>query len=530
MPTQAEGLGLTVNSPCAASWESMAGNEQVRFCEHCEKSVHNLSAMTRKRALRLVRANDGGLCVRFHTDPNGRTLHEPEGKLHSITRRASSFAAGAFGAFVALGATALAQSPSPDAGREVVLGRIAARADAEAARASLTGTVLDPNGALVKGASVMIMNTKTYQILTATTNDEGVYHFDSLAPGTYFVEFKAEGFDAERFEKVELQQGVEQRQDSMLSLPGAKPAKAEEEQAEEEEDESEEGASCANAAGEESKSEVADAEADAAEEGNEITDLPLNKEGEVRRVRLAVMGDVAMIAPSNPLIKAISERDARAAKNLIALGADVNVLDKSAHTTALMMAVSNNDAEMVSALIAAGADVNMKDTDGDTALTSLAEGATVEMARALIHAGAKVNHKNDYGETPLIGAAENDTPEVLKELLEAGAKVNAKNKSGRTALMAAAEYGLIENVKLLLNAGADVNLKDKEYDTALTLAKDYGAEVLDDSEEDDAEEGEESKQSARSNQSKKAKEPKESEESKLSKKIVALLISYGAVE
>jgi hypothetical protein len=493
----------------------MAGNEQVRFCEHCEKSVHNLSALTRKRALRLVRASAGGLCVRFHTDHDGRTLHATEGKLHHITRRASAVAAGAFGAVVALGASALAQSPSPESNREVAAARLAARAEAEAARASLTGTVLDPNGALVRGASVTIINTKTYESKAATTNDEGVYHFDSLAPGTYSILVEAEGFNAEMFEKVVLQQGVEQRQDSLLALPGTKPAKAEEEQSEEEEkDEAKEGASCAANAGDASKPATVDVSA--------IYNLPLQQESETRPARSFTMGLVVMIRPDDPLVKAVYARDTRAAKELIALGVDVNVLDKSAHTTALMQAVSNNDAEIVSALISAGANVNMKDADGDTALTSLGEGATVEMTRALINAGAKVNHKNDNGETPLIGAAENDTPDVVKELLEAGAKVNAKNKSGRTALMAAAEYGLIENIKLLLNAGADVNMKDKDGANALKLAMEYGAQESEDSE--DSEEAEES------NQAKKTKETKESEESKLSKKIVALLVSYGAIE
>src|ERR1700750_2402560 len=110
MPTRAEGLHLSVQSPCEADWDSMEGNEEVRFCTHCEKSVHNVSAMTRKDAMRFVRANAGGVCVRFYSDPKGRTLHANEGKLHRITRRASKAAAGAFGAVVALSSTALAQS------------------------------------------------------------------------------------------------------------------------------------------------------------------------------------------------------------------------------------------------------------------------------------------------------------------------------------------------------------------------------------------------------------------------------------
>src|SRR3954468_9180324 len=114
MPTHAEGLGLRVNSPCEADWDSMAGNDEVRFCTHCEKSVHNVSSMTRKDAMRLVRANAGGVCVRFYSAPSGRTLHAKEGKLHRITRRASKAAAGAFGAVVALSSTVLAQSNGPE--------------------------------------------------------------------------------------------------------------------------------------------------------------------------------------------------------------------------------------------------------------------------------------------------------------------------------------------------------------------------------------------------------------------------------
>lgn len=522
MPTRAEGLGLTVNTPCTAEWDSMAGNEQVRFCTHCEKSVHNLSAMTRKDALRLVRDSAGGLCVRFHSDPRGRTLHEPATKLHLITRRASKLAAGAFGAAVALGATVLAQTPS---GRQEVA---AVRLDTREG-SSLTGTVLGPNGSFVAGARVFIFNSQTGDAKTATTDADGVYHFESLTPGTYTVMFSAEGFEPEHGIKVELQPGVEQRRDSILALPETKVAEtqeAEEPEEAEAEEEAGEGASCATNAGEESKPEEESSEEASSEEAaspDEAEEQPLTQEGErpvVRRVSM-VMGAVAVRIPENPLVKAIFENNTPAAKNLITLGADVNVLDKAADTTALMQAVQRNDAEMVSALLSAGADVNMKDSDGDTALTRLRDGATVALVRTLKAAGAKVNHKNRYGSTPLINAAENDSPEVLKELLESGAKVNVKSKAGRTALMEAVQYGLIENVKLLLNAGADVNVKDENGETALTLAKELapdGSEWSEVTDEDPQQE--------------KSKEEEEAEQQqlKLSRDIVALLVAYGAIE
>jgi hypothetical protein len=515
MPTHAEGLGLNVNSPCEADWDSMAGNDEVRFCTHCEKSVHNVSAMTRKDAMRFVRANAGGVCVRFYSDPAGRTLHSNESTLHRITRRASFAAAGAFGAVVALGSSVLAQTPAPEDRQEVTAPRVPPRMNA-----SLTGTILDPNGALVAGANVTVANKETGDVRTATTNAEGVYYFELIPPGTYRVEFEAEGFGSNSVAKVELQPGVEWRQDSVLAVKRVEAAQTEDAEEVEEDEaqvETNEGASCSTIVGDASKSDESkpDESKPDAEEAQETGEQSLRPEGGSRRI--VTMGVVVRIRPEDPLVRAIYDRDARAAKNLIALGADVNVLDKAAHTTALIEAVSNNDAEMVSALVSAGADVNMKDTDGDTALTSLSEDATVAMVRTLTAAGAKVNHKNDYGTTPLIKVAENDVPEVLKELLEAGAKVNAKNKEGRTALMESVQYGLLANVKLMLDAGADVNVKDKGGDSALKIANELLAAAVEMVKSEDAEVTKEAKEA----------NAKEAEDLR---KLVALLVSYGAIE
>ncbi len=43
---------LAVSSPCSQDWDSMIGNDRVRFCEHCSLHVHNISEMTRAKALR----------------------------------------------------------------------------------------------------------------------------------------------------------------------------------------------------------------------------------------------------------------------------------------------------------------------------------------------------------------------------------------------------------------------------------------------------------------------------------------------
>ena len=35
-----------VASPCDASWEEMAGDDEKRFCGKCEKHVYNLPLLT----------------------------------------------------------------------------------------------------------------------------------------------------------------------------------------------------------------------------------------------------------------------------------------------------------------------------------------------------------------------------------------------------------------------------------------------------------------------------------------------------
>ena len=59
---------------------------------------------------------------------------------------------------------------------------------------SIAGTVTDPTGALIGGASVEITSTETGQKISLTTNSAGAYSSGSLTPGTYRVQIGAKGF------------------------------------------------------------------------------------------------------------------------------------------------------------------------------------------------------------------------------------------------------------------------------------------------------------------------------------------------
>src|SRR2546423_14529711 len=81
---------VRVAAPCPASWERMAGDERVRFCNQCNLHVYNLSGMTRGEAETLVTNAEGRLCVRFYrrTDGSILTSNCPVG-LRAIKQRVS---------------------------------------------------------------------------------------------------------------------------------------------------------------------------------------------------------------------------------------------------------------------------------------------------------------------------------------------------------------------------------------------------------------------------------------------------------
>ena len=61
-------------------------------------------------------------------------------------------------------------------------------------RASLRGTVTDPQGAVIPGAKVTLVNVDTNSTLVSTSDDNGIYNFNGLAPAPYRIIVEREGF------------------------------------------------------------------------------------------------------------------------------------------------------------------------------------------------------------------------------------------------------------------------------------------------------------------------------------------------
>jgi hypothetical protein len=65
---------LRVASPCKARWSEMTGDERVRECAACNKTVYNLSGMTRDEAQALLVEKNGKLCARYFQRADGTIL------------------------------------------------------------------------------------------------------------------------------------------------------------------------------------------------------------------------------------------------------------------------------------------------------------------------------------------------------------------------------------------------------------------------------------------------------------------------
>jgi len=71
-------------------------------------------------------------------------------------------------------------------------------------RASLRGTVSDPTGAVVPGATVTLINKDTNANLVFTSDDNGIYQFNALPPAPYRLTVQRDGFQKKVLDSVQI--------------------------------------------------------------------------------------------------------------------------------------------------------------------------------------------------------------------------------------------------------------------------------------------------------------------------------------
>jgi ankyrin repeat protein len=281
---------------------------------------------------------------------------------------------------------------------------------------SLHGVIFDPNGAVIIGAAVTLINSETRQILSVVSDGEGAYEFTGIEIGTYSLKIEARGFATTQVSMITLNANDNNRVDQTLSIAS------------------------------------------------------INEVVEINAPEGVFMGGAMVVMPGEPLVKAAQSDDIEAVKENL-LKYDANIRDKVTDWTALECAVRNGNREMVQVLLASKADINARDRSGQTVLMMIGEEVTSDLVWDLLNAGAKINLRDHDGDTALMEIATVKNTEALRTLLDAGAKVNLANNNGDTPLMKAASEGLVNNIRILIQAGAEVNQRDKRGKTALTYAK-----------------------------------------------------------
>jgi hypothetical protein len=88
---------------------------------------------------------------------------------------------------------------------------------AQTHRASIRGTVADPNAAVIVGATVTLINETTNERRTVVTNGEGEYSLAALPPATYRMEVGASNFNKQE-RKIALRVNQEARLNIMLDV------------------------------------------------------------------------------------------------------------------------------------------------------------------------------------------------------------------------------------------------------------------------------------------------------------------------
>lgn len=107
------------------------------------------------------------------------------------------------------------------AGLAAVLFILTAVAFAQSASGTISGTVRDPNGAIVAGATVEVTNNATGEKRSATTSEDGTYTIPNLPVGTYSVNVTSAGFAPGTATAVNVSVSFTTTLDLSLSLQGA---------------------------------------------------------------------------------------------------------------------------------------------------------------------------------------------------------------------------------------------------------------------------------------------------------------------
>jgi hypothetical protein len=198
---------LRIASPCPANWESMKGDDRVRFCELCHLNVYNIAELTRSEAASLVANTEGRICARLYRRIDGTVITRdcPVG-WRAIRRRVATVAGAVFTALISLSSIVVGQNPSgQDKSSDkpaITISRTTSESGSE--RGVISGTIRDRNGAVVVRARISIVDQVTKKFINTESNDEGQFRISGLLPTSYEIVVESPGFNRHTIKDVTL--------------------------------------------------------------------------------------------------------------------------------------------------------------------------------------------------------------------------------------------------------------------------------------------------------------------------------------
>ncbi|MBI4748613.1 MAG: ankyrin repeat domain-containing protein [Acidobacteria bacterium] len=403
---------VQVKSPCTEDWNEMVGNDEVRFCSHCSKHVHNLSAMTRREAEELVLKSNGNLCIRYLRRPEDQQIVTLPDWMDrpSLRRLVLPVAAGVMA--VALNtAPSLAQRPQLPKQEH---SRPAKQPDQKPAKlgdgsgnTTLKGTVQYEQKEAIQDAEITLINLKTETTQIAISDEDGHYQFTNLAEGTYKIEVSAEGFQRFIVDELRIRSGQQLQFNPQLEVGAFMGILTFSFSLEEMVKHRDDRIECAF--------DNPDSQAffEDLEEGNQT--------GVLRRLKQGISPNLRNGCGETALMVACED------KGLILLllqyGADVKAQSMFG-ATPLMFSMVQNDPAIPKVLIQRGAEVNAADQDGRTALMIAAAAGKIKYLKLLLTAGADLNAKDKIGQTALNYAIAHDEEKAIAFLKLIGAKAS----------------------------------------------------------------------------------------------------------
>ncbi|WP_265024163.1 ankyrin repeat domain-containing protein [Wolbachia endosymbiont (group A) of Epagoge grotiana] len=178
------------------------------------------------------------------------------------------------------------------------------------------------------------------------------------------------------------------------------------------------------------------------------------------------------ILSTEQLFDAVRRNNLSEVKNLLSMGADVNIRDRRGWAPLHYASDNDNKLDTSRAILNRNANIEAKTNIGETPLHIANAYGQLKIIELLIDKRANIEAKTNDGLTPLHVAIQhnNTTPKIIEFLIDKGVNIEAKIKDDQTPLHHAVFKDRLDIVRVLSSRGANIEAKTSDGKTPLDLA------------------------------------------------------------